>query len=255
MNPRNILLAGETWISHKIDVKGFTSYSTGSYGVGCTELLAALREQGHTVTHLANHDVPEGFPWDGEAMDEYDVVILSDVAADTIQIHPDCFNFGRRTPDRLRVLREYVASGGGLLMVGGYMSFSGIEGKARYQSTPLAQVLPVAMLGHDDRVETPEGTTPVVSSGEHQVLEGLESEWPHFLGYNRLQPKPGATVLMTAGEGDPFLTLGEWGTGRAAAFASDCSPHWGSPEFMAWPGYGRFWSQLVDWLAGNRTRA
>jgi uncharacterized membrane protein len=249
MAARNILLAGETWISHKVDVKGFASYSIGSYGIGCAELVAVLREHGHTVTHLPNHDVTDGFPWDQEAMSEYDVVILSDVAADTIQIHPDCFDLGRRTPDRLRVLGDHVAGGAGLLMVGGYMSFSGIEGKAHYQSTPLAEVLPVTMLGHDDRVETPEGVTPAVA-GPHAVLDGIPADWPHFLGYNRLAAKPDATVLMSVGT-DPFLTVGGWGRGRVAAFASDCSPHWGSPEFLGWEGYDPFWARLVDWLGGT----
>jgi len=54
-------------------------------------------------------------------------------------------------------------------------------------------------------------------------------------------------VLLTVGD-DPFLAVGEAGEGRVAAFASDCSPHWGSPEFLAWPYYGPFWSQLVEWL-------
>jgi len=173
-------------------------------------------------------------------------VMLSDISADTLQIHPDCFDRGERTPDRLRLLVDYVAEGGGLLMVGGYMSFSGLEGKARYQATPLAAVLPVEMLGYDDRVETPEGVVPVTLA-QHPLLEGIAGEWPHFLGYNRLRAKSEATTLLEV-DSDPMLVLGAHGSGRTAAFASDCSPHWGSPEFLAWEHYGRFWGQLLDWL-------
>jgi uncharacterized membrane protein len=50
--PKRILLAGETWISHKIDVKGFSSYSTGSFGEGQTELVEALEKHGHEVVHI-----------------------------------------------------------------------------------------------------------------------------------------------------------------------------------------------------------
>ena len=177
------------------------------------------------------------------------MVVLSDISADTIQLHPRCTEQGERTPDRLRVLVDHVERGHGLLMVGGYMSFSGYEGKARYQSTPLEAALPVEMLGHDDRVETPEGVNPIVRTA-HPVVDGLVDEWPYFLGYNRLRAKRDATVVMSV-EDDPFLILGTAGAGRTAAFASDCSPHWGSPEFLAWPDYARFWGQLVGWLGGR----
>ena len=128
------------------------------------------------------------------------------------------------------------------------MSFSGFEGKARYQATPLAAALPVELLGHDDRVETPEGVTPTVRAA-HEVVDGLARDWPYFLGYNRVRAKSDAEVVMTVVD-DPFLVLGAYGRGRTAAFASDCSPHWGSPEFLAWSDYGPFWSRLVGWL-GN----
>ena len=52
---KKILLAGETWISHKIEVKGFSSYATGAYGEGQTELVEALETHGHEVVHVANH--------------------------------------------------------------------------------------------------------------------------------------------------------------------------------------------------------
>ncbi len=42
-------------------------------------------------------------------------------------------------------------------MIGGYLSFMGIEAKANYKNTVLADVLPVTMLDGDDRVEKPEG--------------------------------------------------------------------------------------------------
>jgi uncharacterized membrane protein len=244
--PKRILLAGETWISHKIDVKGFSSYSTGSFGEGQTELVEALETHGHEVVHIPNHLAVEEFPWTGADLSAYDVVMLSDISADTLQIHPDCFDRGQRTPDRLRLIADFVDNGGGLLMVGGYMSFSGLEGKARYQATPLAAVLPVEMLGYDDRVETPEGVSPV-KVADHEMLAGIDGDWPHFLGYNRLRAKSGATALLEV-ESDPMLVVGAHGRGRTAAFASDCSPHWGSPEFLEWPHYGRFWGQLLTWL-------
>ncbi|WP_262199294.1 glutamine amidotransferase, partial [Escherichia coli] len=60
-------------------------------------------------------------------------------------------------PNALESIKEYVKNGGGLLMIGGYLSFMGIEAKANYKNTVLAEVLPVIMLDGDDRVEKPEG--------------------------------------------------------------------------------------------------
>jgi uncharacterized membrane protein len=246
----HVLIAGETWMTTRLEVKGFATYSTGAYAVGLTELVDGLRSHGHEVTHIPNHEAVEAFPWTLTDFEPYDVVVLSDISADTIQLHPRCLEQGERTPDRLRVLAEHVRGGRGLLMVGGYMSFSGFEGKARYQSTPLAPILPVDLLGHDDRIEAPEGVTPVVRADGHPVLDGIASDWPYFLGYNRLVARGGADVLMTVDD-DPFLVVGSAGDGRVAAFASDCSPHWGSPAFLAWPDYATFWSRLVDWLGGR----
>lgn len=245
----NVLIAGETWVSYGVHVKGFSAYTTGSYAEGLGEFVEALSRGGCEVTHVPNHLATSQFPSTPGDLERYDVVILSDIPADSLLLHPDTFERGRRTPDRLRLLRDFTAAGKGLLMVGGYMSFSGFEGKARYQNTALAEVLPVRMLGHDDRIEAPEGVTPVLT-GDHPILSGLGSPWPHFLGYNRLVAKSAQDVLMTVG-GDPFLVAAPFGKGRVAAFASDCSPHWGSPEFMAWSGYQPFWNQLVRWLAGG----
>lgn len=249
MTKRRVLLAGETWLTYGIHQKGFAAYTTGEYADGSTEFRAALGGTGWSVDHVENHLATETFPRSVAELDAYDVVILSDIAADTLLLHPDTFVRGKRTPNRLNELEAWVEQGGGFLMVGGYMSFSGFEGKARFHGTAIERCLPVKMLGYDDRVETPEGVTPTVVAGDHPALAGLPGDWPHFLGYNRVLPDGGETLLRL-GE-DPLLVVAERGAGRVAAFTSDCSPHWGSPEFMAWSGYTPFWDGLLGWLAGG----
>lgn len=246
---RRVLLAGETWLTYGIHQKGFSAYTTGAYEVGSDEFVAALKTGGWDVEHIPNHLATEGFPTSVQALAEYDVVILSDIGADTLLLHPDTFVRGQPTPNRLALIDEWVRSGGGFLMIGGYMSFAGFEGKGRYHATAVERCLPVEIHGYDDRAERPEGVHPKVQSHDHPILDGLPEPWPYFLGYNRLTAKAGTSVLLSADD-DPFLTVGERGRGRSAAFASDCSPHWGSPEFMAWVGYTTFWDQLLGWLAG-----
>ncbi len=247
---RRVLLAGETWLTYGIHQKGFSAYTTGGYEVGSDEFVDALTSRGWEVDHIPNHLATADFPSTKEALDDYDVVILSDIGADTLLLHPHTFVDGQRTPNRLAVIDEWVRSGGGFLMIGGYMSFAGFESKGRYHATPVEECLPVHIRGYDDRAERPEGVNPSVETPEHPVLSGLTGPWPYFLGYNRFTSKPQGQVLLAVEE-DPFLVVGERDRGRSAAFASDCSPHWGSPEFMAWEGYEVFWDQLLGWLAGH----
>jgi uncharacterized membrane protein len=246
-----VLFAGESWMTQQVHAKGAVAYTMADYEEGGTPLIDALERQGAQVHYLPNHLATEHFPRAQDELACYETVVLSDLASDTLLLDRACFVEGMRSVNRLQLLESYVEAGGSLLMVGGYMSFSGWEGKAHYAHTPVASVLPVVMSETDDRVEAPEGATPTVLDGVHPVLSGITGPWPCFLGFNRLVPKPGAEVLLSIGQGHPLLVLGQCGAGRAAAFASDCSPHWGSREFLEWPHYGRFWSQLVAWLAGG----
>src|ERR1041385_7496594 len=157
-----VLIAGETWVSFGFHIKGSAAFNTGTYAEGLKELVAALTAGGCGVMHIPKHLATTTFPSTRAELANFDMVILSDIGADTLQLHPDTFDRGLRTPDRLQLLADYTAAGHGLLMGGGYLSCSGFEGKARYQNTALAKVLPVGMLGYDDRVETPQGVVPSV---------------------------------------------------------------------------------------------
>jgi uncharacterized membrane protein len=46
--------------------------------------------------------------------------------------------------------------------------------------------------------------------------------------------------------------LGGHGKGRTAAWTSDIGPHWLSPAFCAWEGYGRLWKNVLGWLAQGK---
>jgi len=248
MPPVRVLLAGESWMSHTVHVKGFDSFTTSEYAEGASWLIAGLEAGGAAVTFLRNHDAAREFPTSLEGLESFDVVLLSDIGSNTLLLSPNAFVHSRPQPNRCDLLRDYVLGGGGLAMIGGYLSFSGIDGKARYQRTSIAQVLPVEMCDGDDRVELPQGITPNVLDPGHPTLAGIEGPWPQFLGYNQLRPAPSGQVVARVGD-DVFLAVGDFGRGRSAVFASDCGPHWGPPAFVEWVHYGRFWTNLVRWLA------
>ena len=246
-----VLLAGESWVSNTTHVKGWDFFSSTSYDTGIFYLQSALTSAGINFTHLPNHLADVQFPTTLEQLAEYDVVVLSDIGANTLLLHPDTFLRGQPTPNRLKLLREWVGLGGGLAMCGGYYSFAGIYGGARYHRTAVEEVLPVAILAHDDRVETPEGAQPEVVNAGHPILDGVPADWPVLLGYNEIALKPGAQLLARVGS-DPLLAVGAHGQGRTLAWASDIGPHWCPVPFATWEGYARLWVQAVEWLARRR---
>ncbi len=229
-------------------IKGVDSFSVHSYTEGVAPLRDALAAAGHTLTHLPAHLVPHQFPNDATDLADYDLVVLSDIGANSIQLAPGVIDRSERGHDRLANLAGWVADGGALLMVGGYLSFTGFEGKAAFRQSPLAPALPVELLGEDDRVELPAGATPTVHQQDHPALGGAGSRWPHLLGYNRVRARADATTLAQITD-DPLVVVGAHGRGRTAAFTSDCSPHWAPPEFCEhWDGYQRLFDGLVRWL-------
>jgi uncharacterized membrane protein len=213
--------------------------------------MAALEVGGFDVTYLPNHVAATDFPDTAAALGEFAAVVLSDIGANTLLLHPETFARSVPRPDRLAAIRDYVEAGGGLVMIGGYLTFAGIEGKARWAGTPVEEALPVTISRTDDRVECPAGAAPIVRRPDHPVVAGLPSAWPDLLGYNRVAPRDGTDVVVTVGD-DPLIVTGDFGAGRGATFTSDCGPHWCPPPFVEWEGYARMWQQLLGWVAGDR---
>lgn len=219
-----------------------------SYSEGVAQLKGALEVGGHVVTHMPAHLVPRQFPATHEALDAHDVVILSDIGANSITLAPATFERSVATPDRLQTLADWVADGGNLLMIGGYLSFSGFQARANFPNTVIADVLPVAMLSVDDRAERPAGVVPAVTDLGHPITTATGARWPALLGYNRTIAKSDATVLALVDDA-PLLALGNYGAGKSAVFTSDCSPHWAPPEFCEeWPGYSALFNGIVAWF-------
>jgi uncharacterized membrane protein len=252
MTSVRVLLAGESWVSSTTHFKGWDFFSSTAYETGIEYLKRALSaEAGFDLVHLPSHSAAEGFPTDLEGLKDYDVVILSDLGANTLLLHPRTWARGETSPNRLSVLSQWVRAGGGLAMCGGYYSFSGIYGAAKYYRTAIEETLPVNIHTFDDRVETPEGTKPTVLESDHPILEGITEPWPSLLGFNELVVKPEGTLLAQVGD-YPLLVAWEPGGGRSLAWASDIGPHWCPETFANWPGYSRLWTQAVEWLAQRR---
>ena len=243
---KKILLAGESWMSYTTHVKGFDAFYTSAYETGERWLKAALEKGGYEVDFLPNHLATEEFPFTMEELKQYQCVILSDIGANTLLLPGATFTRSEKMPNRANLLRDYVQDGGALLMVGGYLTFSGVDAKGKWHDTAVQEVLPVEVLTVDDRMEHCEGVTPKVVK-KHEVLNGIPETFPDVLGYNKTIAKEAAVVVAEV-EGDPFIAVMQCGEGRSAVVTTDCAPHWAPPEFCEWEHYNRLWQNIVDWL-------
>ena len=134
------------------------------------------------------------------------------------------------------------------MMIGGYYSFQGINGGARYRNTLVEKVLPVRCLAWDDRIETPEGSHAEVTMS-HVILDDIPTDWPWLLGYNEVEMQPEGTLLATiAGTTHPLLAVREYQNGRSLVWTSDMSAHWLPEAFSQWKGYRQLWLNCLDWL-------
>ena len=250
----NVLFVGESWSVTSTHTKGFDSFTTTEYAEGGAALLDALDTSDFDVTYMPCHVAAKSFPATREALDEFDVVLFSDIGSNTLLLPAPTFLKGQQTPNRLDLIRDWVADGGGFGMIGGYMSFQGIEAKANYRSTSIADILPVEMEIGDDRVEAPQGVVAMATrsaseSPSSAIIAGLEDSWPPLLGYQKFSARAGSTVVA-AFDSDPLIVTGAYGSGRTMAYASDIGEHWAPKEFTEWSGFGEIWRRSAGWLAG-----
>ena len=142
----------------------------------------------------------------------YDVVLLSD------------YRYKAWTPCAREWLTRSVLDGTGLLMIGGWASFTGLVGG--YSGSEIEKLLPVRCVPGDDR------------RNRQALLTGGKGKPVMVCGYHRARPKPGSRTVLEfrdldfrhgapiLGARHPALVTGRAGKGRTAAFLSDCAPHW-----------------------------
>jgi len=182
----------------------------------------------------------------------YDVFILHDV--DSRALYSAALQ-----EENLRLLVDRVASGKGLLMIGGYHSF----GPGLYHSTPLADLLPIVM----ERTEKQDFDAPIRRDLNIQRELELRPVGGHFItrlggdpnagdAWQQLPPLDGANrflglkdtaeVLLESTSGDPILVAAHVG-GRVLCFAGDSTWKWWMQGHES--EHKRFWRQVILWLA------
>ena len=148
----------------------------------------------------------------------FNVIILSD------------FSRKKASQDSQKAIAKQVeVEGAGLLMIGGWGSFSGPFGG--WRGSLVEKLLPVKCLGRDDRLNFPGGAL-IVSEKNHPMFHSISFKNPPVIcGLNQLRPKKKSRVILTArriwdGKKFPLLVIGSNPRKRIAALATDLAPHW-----------------------------
>lgn len=199
---------------------------------------------------LDGPDTMREFPRSVEGLAEYDAVIVSDLSRGTLE--PHFYEDAIPGPNLLRILKEYVESGGALVYCGGWMTFQGYQGVGNWQGTLVEDVLPVELMPvYDDRVERPEGAETTVTDPAHPLTESLGDEGlPKVYGYNEVADVARGGDLIATVDGNPLLAAGSFGEGRTVAYTSDPGIKWGY-GMVEWDGYGAFWEHALAWAVGE----
>ena len=86
--------------------------------------------------------------------------------------------------------------------------------------------------------------SPIVGKSV-EMFKGIDfASSPPLHGYLSTRLKETSEALLISEEDDPILARWQFGLGRAVAFTSDVKNRWAT-EWLEWPGYGKFWTQLV----------
>ncbi|KKC37988.1 membrane protein [Devosia epidermidihirudinis] len=248
-----ILLAGETFAVTSFAAKGGDVGSSWEIRNGARPFIAALNQSGIEVEQLGGERCEAEFPFSAAELDRYSVVVLSDIGASSLLITPETRK-GNPGVNRLNVLRDWVQGGGGLIMAGGYCSFQGMDGSARFHRTAVEECLPVECLPYADGIEAPEGLTAEVTDPDHAIVAGLPANWPPVLGMNITVPRhaPGGRYIARVHHRNqihPLLAARTVGSGRSIAWMTDIGPHWLSSDFLSWPHYADLMVRMVRWAA------
>jgi uncharacterized membrane protein len=85
----------------------------------------------------------------------------------------------------------------------------------------------------------------VVAASE--LIRGIgSSAYPQLRGYVATSTKARAETPLLTDKGDPLLAHWQYGLGRAVAFTSDARARW-AQDWLGWPQYRQFWSQIASW--------
>jgi uncharacterized membrane protein len=197
-----------------------------------------------------------GFPKTEDELFAYHGLVIGSVEA------------GFFTADQLRSIEAFVARrGGGLLALGGRLSFDG----GKYRDTIIADLLPLTLEGRN--VDVAESFLPVYkpqltgAGTAHPITRLNEDRAVSQKTWNELPPisiseslktlKPGATLLLEAkrvgasSQPVPLLAQQRYGRGQTLAFTASDTWRWRMRMDSKSNAHETFWRQMLRYLVSG----
>ena len=125
------------------------------------------------------------------------------------------------------------------------------KGKGKYYYADTVNSLPGIFAAEAKRI-----TNPAIINKETQVKASPNlneittinlNNIPVINKYNATSQQKSADVLMASEDEFPLLAIWRYGLGRVAAFSGDSGREF-SKEWLEWPGYDKFWSDMLKWI-------
>lgn len=130
-------------------------------------------------------------------------------------------------------------------------------GRGRFHYAETADRVPQIFIEETQRLvneSVREEPFRVVVKRPAEALRDIDfTKAPMLKGYASIKPRDRAEIWLASDTGAPILARWQVGLGKAAVFASDAENRWAA-DWLAWPGYGKFWSQLVRETMRRRVR-
>jgi hypothetical protein len=212
------------------------------------------------------------FPTTRQELFGYDVIVFGDV--NWRRLAPT----EERSKEVLRILKDFVAEGGGLAFVAGETA-----NPVAYLDTPLQDLLPVVVRSSDRSDDlrpktTPFRLAPTEVGREHPILSVLQTDpekvdrtwrerdgWEWYWLYRAHGGlKPGSFALarvwnatgreFTDDRGDPYVVFAGMGYGKGRVFFSAIDQISRIRISVGDTYYGPFWDETIRWLATYRLR-
>ena len=201
-------------------------------------------------------ELATGFPLTEEELFSYHGLVIGSVEA------------GFFTADQLRSIEAFVARrGGGLLAIGGRLSFDG----GKFKGTTIDDLLPVSLTGGavDDASSFAPVYKPILTGAgqTHPITRLNDDRGANQKAWNELPPisvsqvltnvKPGASVLLEArrvdgaGQTAPLLVQQRYGRGQTLALTASDTWRWRMRMDSKNNAHETFWRQMLRYVVSS----
>ena len=104
-------------------------------------------------------------------------------------------------------------------------------------------------LGGDTYIKN--GDYPLSVASSHDITKNLFTDgWYNIGGYIAASEKSGATGVITTEEGDPILTVWQYGLGRTLSYNTDVDNGW-TAAYAGTSDYAQLHKRIIDYLSGS----